>query len=843
MSDQQAGTRGAWAGLARALADKAGVVLAVCVILSVVLGFGATRLDFATGQDSYLNSDSSIAKDNRAYQELFGGEAMLTSFSVPEGRSILEMFTPENQQKLRDLQAQLADTPGVVDAITPLSALEWTNNLVSAPEGQPPTASVAGQILQGGIAAAPTPEEAAERTEDGLMTITRSTAAGEHSMDNPAWLEFLLIGNDGTIRPALRPFFPVAPGEEYTAGNATAALMITRLEGNQALSEQSDAAQAVVDAVDAVDLSPAGTTTTGAPMLLKDVNDYLQGGMLVLGGLAVVAMVIVLSLAFRVRSRLLPLVAMLVGVVWAFGLLGYVGFELSLVTIAGLPILIGLGVEFAIQMHNRIEEEVVVDRPRSPFSEALRNIGPALLVATVAAVLACLALLVSKVPMIRDFGVLLAVGIVMVFVAAIVIPVAALAVRERRRPTTHERTQPLVEKSMRTLAHLPQVFVLPIVVVAIGLFVAGLAAEENTPIQTDPQKWVDQSSQTVKDVEKVADETATATELGVFVTAPDVFSDDAAAFVSELAVHELETFPDALVTASSLSTTVYYLKNPPGLTPILPTGEDIRSAYDVAPPEIQAATVAQDGTAANLTLKVGPSSLEDRKVIVDDIRAVTSPDGELAPPEGVDATPAGLAVVGVGLLQNLTENRLLLTYVALGAVALWLLIRTLSIVKTVVILLPVVLAVGLAASVVYLTGITVSPLTTVSGPLVIAICTEFATLIMFRHIEERRQGLGPMEAVDVAATRTGRAFFASALTTVAGFAVLLFSPLPLLKDFGAIVAITVAIALLSAGAVLPPVLVWADRRGWVALGRGARPVDGSVPVGQRAAADAPDDRS
>ena len=154
--------------------------------------------------------------------------------------------------------------------------------------------------------------------------------------------------------------------------------MITRLEGNQALTEQSDAAKAVTDAVDAVDFAPATTITTGAPMLLRDVNDYLQGGMLVLGALAVVVMIVVLSLAFRVRSRLTSLVVMFVGVIWAFGLLGYSGFQLSLVTIAGLPILIGLGVEFAIQVHNRVEEEVLQDDPEQAFAETLIHIGPAL---------------------------------------------------------------------------------------------------------------------------------------------------------------------------------------------------------------------------------------------------------------------------------------------------------------------------------------------------------------------------------------------------------------------------------------------------------------------------------
>ena len=190
-------------------------------------------------------------------------------------------------------------------------------------------------------------------------------------------------------------------------------------------------------------------------------------------------------------------------------------------------------------------------------------------------------------------------------------------------------------------------------------------------------------------------------------------------------------------------------------------------------------------------------------------------------PRGISATPSGLAVIGVGLLDNLTSNRLLLTYLALGGVFVWLLIRFRNGLRASLMMLPIVLAVGLSATIVKLSGITVSPLTTVGSPLVIAICGEFASLIMFRHLEERSRGLSPRAATDVAAARTGRAFFASSLTTVGGFAVLLFSPLPLLRDFGAIVAITIAIALLSAMTVMPPLLVWFDERGLLVRGHGA----------------------
>lgn len=861
MNSWQALMRRTWVRIADGLTHRAGAVMAVALLVSVVLAFGATKLKFATGQDSYLNKTSQIAKDNQAYQNLFGGEAMITVFTMNDNQSIVNLFTQANNQKMRDLETELGKIPGVQAAITPLASLEWSNNLVEAPPGQPSTASPAGEILARDIAREPAGSpQAAARTADGIKTLQREAASGEPSLSSPSWVKFLMFDNSdpAQVRTSLRPSFPVPPGKDYTEANATRALMLTRLDGNQSIEQEGKAATAVTKAIEAVHFDGATTLTTGSPVLLKDINDYLQGGMLVLGAIAVVVMIVVLSLAFRVRWRLIPLAVMVLGVVWTFGLLGYSGFQLSLVTIAGLPILIGLGVEFAIQVHNRVEEEVVVDRMLSPFAESISNIGPALSVATVAAVLAVLALLASQVPMIREFGILLALGIVMVFAAAIVVPVTALSVRERRSPTTVRKEQRIVEASMVRLGKLPQFLVVPLVLVAVALFAGGLYFEEQTPIQTDPQQWVNQSSQTVKDLNSLEDQTNVSSELGVYTrvnggppaptpgqayVAPGggVFTDQMGQFVTQLGVTELQRYPTELVDALSLATTVYYLSEVPGASQLYPTGEDLWQAYEVAPKPIQESMVAADGTAANLSFLVGNSSLEQRKVIVDDIRSSVAPGGSIPAPEGVTATPSGLAVIGVGLLDSLTANRLLLTVLAIAAVAVWLLIRFTSFVKAFLTLIPVLLAVGLASTVVWASHITVSPLTTVSGPLVIAICTEFATLILFRHLEERRQGLSPREAVDVAAARTGRAFFASALTTVGGFAVLLFSPLPLLRDFGAIVAITIAIALLSAVTVLPPVLIWADERGWVRLGPGAEPVDESVPVSERAARPNPPD--
>ena len=132
--------------------------------------------------------------------------------------------------------------------------------------------------------------------------------------------------------------------------------------------------------------------------------------------------------------------------------------------------------------------------------------------------------------------------------------------------------------------------------------------------------------------------------------------------------------------------------------------------------------------------------------------------------------------------------------------------------------MPVLIAVGAASLFAYALSLKLSPMTAVGGPLVVAACTEFTSLILLRFVEERRRGLPPREAMDVAAVRTGRAFIVSALTAVAGVAVIATSSLPLLRGFGEIVALNLAVALLSALIVLPPMLVWADRRNWVSRG-------------------------
>ncbi len=792
-----------WGWLGLNLGKRWIAVLLVGGIITVALGFGITKLEFATGQDSYLNKSEQVYKDSVAYQKLFGGQAMVTLVTMDKGHTVKELVTPANIKQWKAVERTLRGSGQIVNVVSPMTALQFNDALVSSPSGDP-TQSPAGKILLADTTRDPTPAGKAARNADAVITLTRlnATAAANRTLDNPAYVDFLLHDNQGKIRKPLLANFP----------DNRHAQMITRLPGNASIKDEGTSADFVRAAAAKLHFPNATMVTTGAPVLLQNVNDYLTGGMLTLGALALGIMALILLVLFSVRWRLLALLVVIIGVIWAFGIVGYLGIPLTIVTIAGLPVMLGIGIDYAIQMHARIEEEVVVARAAHPIQESARNLGPALLVVTFDAIFAFAALHFAKVPMLRQFGLLLAVGVATICVNSIMGPLAILGIREYRSPTKSKdfRSGPL-GRLVVWLGGISAKAAIWLAIASIVIFTGGILVENKLTLQTDPIQWVNQHSQVIKDLHVLDHETGSSSELGVYVQSQQDFSDKTVGYLDGFTRKQLAKSPKTLLTAASLVEIVSDLSDVSGAQHVAPTGEQVKSAYDVAPKDVQLSTVAPSGTALNLVFRTGPSGLDARAVVVRDIRKTADP------PAGVRATPSGLAVVGVGLLDNLEANRVELTYFAILFVFLFLSVRLRSVARALLSLVPVLIAVGAASLLEYAFSLKLSPMTAVGGPLVVAACTEFTSLILLRFVEERRRGFSPRAAIKVTASRTGRAFFVSALTAVSGVAVIATSSLPLLRDFGVVVGLNVAVALLSALVVLPPMLVWADGDGrrWV----------------------------
>ncbi len=100
------------------------------------------------------------------------------------------------------------------------------------------------------------------------------------------------------------------------------------------------------------------TLVSGKPVLDMSIKDAMMDSMQVMMGLSAIIMIGVLLIVFRVKWSLLPLGIILIAVVATIGIMGWLNIGLTLVSMAVFPVLIGLGIDYAIQFQSRYTEEL-----------------------------------------------------------------------------------------------------------------------------------------------------------------------------------------------------------------------------------------------------------------------------------------------------------------------------------------------------------------------------------------------------------------------------------------------------------------------------------------------------
>ncbi len=162
---------------------------------------------------------------------------------------------------------------------------------------------------------------------------------------------------------------------------------------------------------------PAGGSyvVSGVPVVVSDLAGQISGAIGILLIVALGVMAIVLSLLFGRRPRLLPLAVALAATGITFGALRLAGVALTLASVAVLPVLIGLAVDYGVQLQSRAEQDGV------------RAAVPAITTAALATAAGFAVLELSPVPMVRGFGLVLVAGIAIALVCTFTVVPAALA--------------------------------------------------------------------------------------------------------------------------------------------------------------------------------------------------------------------------------------------------------------------------------------------------------------------------------------------------------------------------------------------------------------------------------
>jgi predicted RND superfamily exporter protein len=132
---------------------------------------------------------------------------------------------------------------------------------------------------------------------------------------------------------------------------------------------------------------------------------------------------------------------------------------------------------------------------------------------------------------------------------------------------------------------------------------------------------------------------------------------------------------------------------------------------------------------------------------------------------------------------------------------------------------PIVLVVAWLYAFMYLFDFNLNLVTATIGAVSVGVGVDYAIHYTMRFREEYHAGATRLDAVQRAASSTGNALLGSAASSVIGFVIMAFAPMPLFAAYGLLTAVMIVFAATAALVVLPPLLVVVTpEQQWVTLG-------------------------
>ncbi len=597
---------------------------------------------------------------------------------------------------------------------------------------------------------------------------------------------------------------------------------------------------------------------TGEPVIVADLNSSITHSIELLLVAVLLVMAGTLGLIFSGRPRLLPLAVAVLAAALTFGALSVVGASLTMASIAVLPVLVGLAVDYAIQFQSRVEEAYAQAEGSGPaegpgqaerpdrvavIARTAAVGGPTLATAAAASAAAILVLALSPVPMVRGFGVLLVVGVGIALLCALTVGSAVLALPRAAAGPGHAPVKapgagPLLaawrgarellldNPVNRFVAKVALVVAVrrPGRVLAVGLALAALGwgLDTQTRVETDITKLVPQNLSSLQSLGVLEKTTGVGGEIDLMVRGQDLAKPATIEWMRAYEAKILKRFGYSsssgcrrarLCPAFSL-TDLFQSQTAASAAPAKLTQAEVSGLLRAIPPYFSQDVVTANRRVATLAFGIRLTGLAQEERLIESMRS------SLHPPAGVSAQLVGLPVLAAKSgAQVASPWRRILTLIAgLAAVALVLLIafrgdRRRALAP----LVPIVLATGWSALILFCVRVPLNPMSVTLGALVIAISTEFSVLLSERHRQERLAGHDTVQALRRSYRHTGAAVAASGVTAIAGFGVLALSDIRMLRDFGLVTLIDLSVSLLGVLIALPAALVIAERSQPVSL--------------------------
>ena len=651
--------------------------------------------------------------------------------------------------------------------------------------------------------------------------------------------------------------------------------------------EQPRMEVALSDALSEISIGDIKVSGFSFGLLLGNEGDDFLQEIGILFGQAFIIILVVLAYIFFIRPRkgfgilksgrrtfsdlLLSLGAILLSIGWMQGAgtilgpgyLDIIGAPNQVSQIAPI-ILIGLGVDYAIHFTSRYREEIGSGNSiTGSTSSTLKSVGIALTLATLATIVGFLTNIVSPLPELKDFGILVSTGIFFAFFLVMTFVPAIRTLLDKRAETkgniSTEAFSSSGESVLNKIAASSGIIPKRLKLVALALLVAisGYGYFSFTNLETifEFTDFLPEDDPVVQTLDLLTEEfgggfgetTAVLIE-GENLATPEIHN-ALIESINNLSDKENIVVYAGNVAAESVIGTVGQLLAPqgaaPGAPPAMPDmellgtlgsfGVDLMSGSQ----GIDALRVKDSGDVQGLyeyLVSTDPEAFlaslyfnEESTVTAQQVRITTSA-GSLGAAQlrddiydaftplsslGVSIAATNDAIVTQSVSDLISESQFQsLIFAILASMTFLILYYLIDIRKPflgVITILPVVAIVMGTYLGMYFLDIPLNPVTSTLSGLAIGIGVPFVIHVTNRFRETLLVAPNPVEAVKTTLKTTGGSLFGSAFTTMAGFGILMTSSLKPFQQMGQVVVVALGFALVASILILPTLLVfWAN---------------------------------
>ncbi len=596
-------------------------------------------------------------------------------------------------------------------------------------------------------------------------------------------------------------------------------------------------------------------------LISHDIDEGTFDNLATLILLAVLVVVVLLAISFRsVRGVVFPLVGLSFALIWTYGLLNLSGARFTALEVAVAPLVLGLGIDYSIHLQRRYNafRAELEDSAESWLASCARLSTP-LGLAVITTVAAFLANIMSPLPPLETFGIALAVGVISAFINATVVVGALHVVLDSSGQTVPADPirMPRLSKKLVDLQRSQQAIVFIIALIISGASIFGAMGLETEFDLTD---FLDEDME-IMEVRQDLDssyESAGWKLVYVLMEPDNSMSEIDSDFIllNEMrGLHnDLANNHDIVGGGGSDASPSY--EGPYKVLydavdndvmfgeefGLVITGGDLRrglaSQFDIgaalqnlsendsiADPFTGDSwsdrienTVHLDGDKIiliRIEVRVDASTSSETSKVVEwfeDELGSTEDNGkmrsELSGVAKVYVTGDLVALQNV--LDGLNSSQLSSTAISFIVSFIVLLLLTRRAVPALVVLTPVVLATLWVVGSMAILSLKWNVLTVMVTALSLGIGIDYAIHMWRRFEAERNRSDDVWEALEETISTTGVALVLSAGTTALGFLVLLFSPMPVVQQFGLVTALTVTFSLILSIIVLPVLLMMAE---------------------------------